>query len=51
MNHNISADQVTWVSIEAWIPPVARRWSANSAPITTEASTSAGLRVAVVAST
>ena len=47
---SISADQVRWVSSGACTPPVARRCIANSTPIAPDASTSAGLRVAVVAS-
>ncbi len=46
----MSADQVRWVSTGAWMPPVTLRCHPNSAPITTAASTSAGFRVAVVAS-
>ena len=43
-------DQVRWVSSGAWMPPEARRCNPNRAPITAEASTRAGLRVAAVAS-
>ena len=36
---NISADHVRWVMIGACSPPVRRRCSAKSTPITTDAST------------
>jgi hypothetical protein len=44
-------DQVRCVMSGAWMPPVARRCRPNSTPITPDASTRDGLRVAVVAST
>ena len=44
----MSADQVTWVMIGACTPPVARRWSPNSVPMSAPAMVKAGLRVAAV---
>ena len=48
---NINVDHVKWVKIGATMPPDERRCAANRPPITPEASTNAGLRVALVAST
>ena len=45
----MSVDQVRCVRIGACSPPDARRCNPNRAPITPDASTSAGLRVAQVA--
>jgi hypothetical protein len=46
----MSVAQVRWVSSGAWMPPEARRCSANNVPTTVPARTSATLRVATVAS-
>ena len=50
MKRTMSVDHVTWVRIGANRPPDARRWAANTLPMTPDATTSAGLRVAQVVS-